>query len=90
MDHSSKEARLEQLKQERHSTMVELVYASQKAYAELEQAKKDLWAVKRFQFAKKRKMKQRVAEGNARMAQVEQQIEAAHQKYLAALKNLEG
>ena len=85
----SKDIRLEQLKQERHSTMVALVYESQQAYAHLEQAKKELYAVKRFQFAKKRDKKQQVALWNAKMAQLESQIEAAHQKYQQGLKELE-
>ena len=85
----SKDIRLEQLKQERHETMVGLVYASQTAYAELEQAKAELRSVKRFQFLKKRKAKQNVAAKNAKMAQVESQIEAAHQKYQRGLKELE-
>lgn len=89
MDHSSKEARLEQLKQERHSTMLEKVYASQETYAQLEQARKELYAVKRFQFSKKRQMKQKVAALSAKMVQLDNEIEAAHQKYQQGLKELE-
>ncbi len=89
MDHISKEARLEQLKQTRHTTMVEKVYASQETYAALTQARKDLAGVKRFQFAKKRQMKQRVAALNGEMARLENEIEAAHQAYLAGLRELE-
>lgn len=77
----SKEAQLEQLKQKRHTTMVELVYASQAAYAELEQAKQELAQIKRFQLLKRRKAKQNVAAKNAKMAQLEHSIEAAHQAY---------
>ena len=83
------DTRLEQLKQERHKTMVELVYASQAAYAELEQAKAELAKVKRFQFLKKRRAKQNVAAKNAKMAQLEHSIEAAHQAYQQGLKDLE-
>jgi len=85
----SKEVRLAQLKQERQTTMVQLVYASQAAYAELEQARKELGSLKRFQFLKKRRAKQNVAAKAAKMAQVENSIEAAHQKYQQDLKALE-
>ena len=84
----SKEAQLQQLKQQRQDTMVELVYASQAAYAELEQAKKELYACKRFQFLKRRAAKQNVAAKNAKMAQLENRIEAAHQSYQQGLKDL--
>ena len=53
--------KLEQLKQERQRTMVELVYASQEAYAQLEQARKELSGIKRWQILKKRSAKQNVA-----------------------------
>lgn len=85
---ASKEQLLEQLKQERHTTMVQLVYASQDAYAQLEQARKELRSVKRWQIFKKRGAKQNVAAKVALMNQVEQKIEAAHQKYLKALQEL--
>ena len=85
----SKEALLAQLKQERHTTMIEKVYASQETYAQLEQARKDLAGVKRFQFAKKRQMKQQVAALAARMVALDNEIEAAHQKYQQGLKKLE-
>ena len=86
---ASKDQQLQQLKQERHTTMVQLVYASQDAYAQLEQARKELGAVKRWQILKKRSAKQNVAAKVSRMAQVEHEIEAAHQKYQQALKALE-
>ena len=86
MDTSNK---LEQLKQERHETMVELVYASQAAYAQLEEAKTALAAVKRYRFWKRRKAKQAVVAGNAKMAQLERSIQAAHDKYQQGLKDLE-
>ena len=85
----SKEIQLEQLKQERHTTMVELVYASQTAYAELEQARKEYFAISKLQVLKKRKAKQKVAALNGKMAQLENQIEAAHQKYQQGLKDLD-
>jgi len=85
----SKEARLAQLKATRHSTMVELVYASQAAYGELEQAIAALSKINRFQFLKKRKAKQNVAVKRMKMAQLESQIEAAHQAYQQGLKELE-
>ena len=86
---TSKEIRLEQLKQTRHETMVRLVYASQDAYAQLEQAKKERSSRKRFQLLKKRRAKQNVAAKVAKMVQLESEIEAAHQKYQAGLKELE-
>ena len=86
---TSKTHQLEQLKQERHTTMVALVYASQEAYAQLEQARKELGSIQRWQLLKKRNAKQNVAAKVAKMNQVESQIEAAHQKYLADLKALE-
>ena len=85
----SNESRLQQLKQQRQSTMVKLVHASQAAYAELEQAKAEFVKIKRFQFLKRRKAKQNVAAKRAKMAQVETQIEAAHQAYQQGLKELE-
>ena len=85
---ASKDQQLQQLKQERHTTMVQLVYASQEAYAQLEQARKELRSVKRWQIFKKRGAKQNVAAKVALMNQVEQKIEAAHQKYLKALQEL--
>ena len=84
-----KEALLAQLKQERHNTMIEKVYASQETYAQLEQARKELAGVKRFQFGKKRQMKQRVAALAAKMVSLDNDIEAAHQAYLKGLKELE-
>ena len=84
----SKEAQLQQLKQQRQNTMVELVHASQAAYAELEQAKKELYSIKRFQFLKRRAAKQNVAARNAKMAQLENQIEAAHQAYQKGIQEL--
>ena len=86
----SKEIQLEQLKQERHTTMVELVHASQATYAELEQARKEYFSISKFQFYKKRQAKQKVVALNGKMAQLEHQIESAHQKYQQGLKNLEG
>ena len=80
---------LQQLKQERHTTMVALVHASQDAYAQLEQARQELRSIKRWQIFKKRGAKQNVAAKVALMNQVESQIEAAHQKYLKACKELE-
>ena len=88
MEHDNAQ-RLAQLQQQRQKTMVSLVYASQEAYAQLEQAKKDLYAISRFQFLKKRKAKQNVAAKNARMADLERQIQAAHEAYQDALKNLQ-
>ena len=85
----TKEERLAQLQQQRQNTMVSLVYASQEAYAQLEQAKKELYAISRFQFLKKRKAKQNVAAKNARMADLEHQIQAAHEKYQQGLQELE-
>ena len=85
---TSKTQQLEQLKQERHTTMVALVYASQEAYAQLEQARKELGRIQRWQLLKKRHAKQNVAAKVAKMNQVEQKIEAAHQKYLKALQEL--
>ena len=84
----SKEAQLQLLKQQRQDTMVELVYASQAAYAELEQAKKELYSLKRFQFLKRRSAKQNVAAKNAKMAQLENRIEAAHQAYQKGIQDL--
>ena len=87
---ASKNQQLEQLKQERQHTMVELVYASQEAYAQLEQARSELRAVKRWQILKKRSAKQNVAAKVAKMNQIESSIEAAHQKFQKTLKELEG
>ena len=87
---ASKNQQLEQLKQERQRTMVELVYASQEAYAQLEQARGELRAVKRWQILKKRNAKQNVAAKVAKMNQIESSIEAAHQKFQKTLKELEG
>lgn len=89
MDQST-QSRLEQLKQERHSTMLEKVYASQQTYAQLEQARKALSGVKRYQFLKKRRAKQQVAALVAQMTALDNEIEAAHQKYQAGLKELQG
>ena len=86
MDTSNK---LEQLNRERHETMVELVYASQAAYAELEDAKAAYAAIKRYRFWKRRKAKQAVVAGNAKMARLERSIQAAHEKYQQGLKDLE-
>ena len=85
---TSKTQQLEQLKQERHTTMVALVYASQEAYAQLEQARKELAGIQRWQLLKKRNAKQNVAAKVAKMNQVESQIEAAHQKFQKMLKEL--
>ena len=86
---TSKTQQLEQLKQERHTTMVALVYASQEAYAQLEQARKELGSIQRWQLLKKRHAKQNVAAKVAKMNQIESSIEAAHQKFQKALKELE-
>lgn len=83
------EIRLAQLKQVRHETMLEKVYASQKTYAELEQARKELASIKRYQFGKKRQAKQKVGELSAKMVQLDNEIEAAHQAYQQGLKDLE-
>ena len=77
------------LEQERHKTMVELVYASQAAYAELEEAKAAYAAIKRYRFLKRRKAKQAVIAGNAKMAQLENAIQTAHTQYQQGLKDLE-
>ena len=77
------------LEQERHETMVKLVYDSQAAYAELEQAKAAYAAVKRYRFLKRRKAKQAVIAGNAKMARLEHAIQAAHEAYQQGLKALE-
>lgn len=82
------EIRLAQLKQARHETMLKKVYASQETYAQLELARKELAGVKRFQFAKKRQAKQKVAELSAKMVQLDNEIEAAHQAYQQGLKEL--
>ena len=87
---ANKQQQLEQLKQERQHTMVELVHASQDAYAQLEQARKALAGIKRWQFFKRRSAKQNVAAKVALMNQVEQKIEAAHQKFQKMRKELEG
>ena len=84
-----KKEQLQQLEQERHETMVKLVYASQAAYAELEQAKAAYAAVKRYRFLKRRKAKQAVIAGNVKMAQLEHSIQAAHEKYQQGLQKLE-
>jgi hypothetical protein len=81
--------KLEQLKQERQRTMVELVYASQEAYAQLEQARKEMAGIKRWQILKKRSAKQNVAAKVAKMNQIENAIESAHQKFLKAREELE-
>ncbi len=81
--------KLEQLKQERQRTMVELVYASQDAYAQLEQARKELSGIARWQFLKRRSAKQNVAAKVAKMNQIENAIEAAHQKFLKTREELE-
>ena len=81
--------KLEQLKQERQHTMVELVYASQEAYAQLEQARKEMAGIKRWQILKKRSAKQNVAAKVAKMNQIENAIESAHQKFLKAREELE-
>ena len=81
--------KLEQLKQERQRTMVELVYASQEAYAQLEQARKELSGIARWQFLKRRGAKQNVAAKVAKMNQIENAIEAAHQKFLKTREELE-
>ena len=86
---NTKQERLAALRQERQNTMVSLVYASQEAYAQLEQARKELYSISRIQFLKKRRAKQNVAAKNARMAELERQIQAAHEKYQASLKELE-
>ena len=86
---ASKNPQLEQLKQERQRTMVELVYASQEAYAQLEQARKELSGIARWQFLKRRSAKQNVAAKVAKMNQIESAIEAAHQKFQKARKELE-
>ena len=86
---NTKQERLAALRQERQNTMVSLVYASQEAYAQLEQAKQELYAIPRIQFLKKRKAKQNVAAKNARMADLERQIQAAHEKYQNGLQDLE-
>ena len=85
-----KQQQLEQLKQERQRTMVELVYASQDAYAQLEQARKELAGIKRWQLLKKRSAKQNVAAKVAKMNQIENAIESAHQKFQKTRKELEG
>ena len=77
------------LEQERHKTMVELVYASQAAYAELEEAKAAYAAIKRYRFLKRRKAKQAVIAGNAKMAQLENAIQTAYTQYQQGLKDLE-
>ena len=87
---ASKNQQLEELKQERQRTMVELVHASQDAYAQLEQARKELSGIKRWQILKRRSAKQNVAAKVALMNQVEQKIEAAHQKFQKMRKELEG
>ena len=84
-----KKEQLQQLEKERHETMVALVYASQAAYAQLEEAKAKLATVKRYRFFKRRKAKQAVIAGNAKMAQLEHSIQAAHEKYQQGLKDLE-
>ena len=81
--------KLEQLKQERQRTMVELVYASQEAHAQLEQARKEMAGIKRWQILKKRSAKQNVAAKVAKMNQIENAIESAHQKFLKAREELE-
>ena len=81
--------KLEQLKQERQRTMVELVYASQEAYTQLEQARKEMAGIKRWQVLKKRSAKQNVAAKVAKMNQIENAIESAHQKFLKAREELE-
>jgi len=86
----SKKQQLEQLKQERQRTMVELVHASQDAYAQLEQARRELSGIKRWQIFKRRSAKQNVAAKVALMNQVEAKIEAAHQKFQKTRKELEG
>ena len=84
-----KQQQLEQLKQERQRTMVELVYASQEAYAQLEQARKEMAGIKRWQVLKKRSAKQNVAAKVAKMNQIENAIESAHQKFLKTREELE-
>ena len=77
------------LEQERHETMVKLVYDSQAAYAELEASKAAYAAIKRYRFLKRRKAKKAVVAGNVKMAQLENAIQAAHEKYQQGLKDLE-
>ena len=77
------------LEQERHETMVKLVYDSQAAYAELEAAKAAYAAIKRYRFLKRRKAEKAVIAGNVKMAQLENAIQAAHEKYQQGLKDLE-
>ena len=86
---ASKNQQLEELKQERQRTMVELVHASQDAYAQLEQARKELSGIARWQFLKRRGAKQNVAAKVAKMNQIENAIEAAHQKFQKMRKELE-
>ena len=47
------------LEQERHETMVKLVYDSQAAYAELEASKAAYAAIKRYRFLKRRNCRRR-------------------------------
>ena len=77
------------LEQERHETMVKLVYDSQAAYAELEASKAAYATIKRYRFLKRRKTKKAVIAGNVKMAQLENAIQAAHEKYQQGLKDLE-
>ena len=77
------------LEQERHETMVKLVYDSQAAYAELEKAKAAYAAIKRYRFLRRRMAKQAVIAGNVKMAQLENAIQTAHEKYQQGLKDLE-
>ena len=85
MDMTSKQ----QLEQERHETMVKLVYESQAAYAALEKAREAYAAVKRYRFLKRRKAKQAVIAGNAEMIRLEKAIQAAHEKYQQGLQKLD-
>lgn len=86
---ASKNQQLEQLKQERQRTMVELVHASQAAYAQLEQARSELRKVKRWQILKRRTAKQNVSAKVAEMNRIENAIETAHQKFQKVRKELE-